>query len=86
VSPHTTSTTDAVRARAKRHAALDGFNLTPYLVPDGLDDIVDTLVPALQERGIYRREYTGSTLRAHLDLPLLTRRAGTADTSPARAG
>ena len=41
-------------ARFVREGALDGFNLTPYLVPDGLDDIVDTLVPALQERGIYR--------------------------------
>ena len=55
-------------ARFVREGALDGFNLTPYLVPDGLDDIVDTLVPALQERGIYRTEYTGTTLREHLGL------------------
>ncbi|MFD5539963.1 F420-dependent methylene-tetrahydromethanopterin reductase, partial [Streptomyces sp. NPDC127079] len=51
-----------------RHGAVDGFNVTPYLVPDGLDDIVDLLVPALQERGVYRTEYTGSTLRDHLGL------------------
>ena len=61
-------------ARFVREGALDGFNLTPYLVPDGLDDIVDTLVPALQERGIYRTAYTGTTLRDHLELPPLRRR------------
>ncbi|MFJ4849610.1 MULTISPECIES: NtaA/DmoA family FMN-dependent monooxygenase [unclassified Streptomyces] len=59
-----------------RHGAVDGFNVTPYLIPDGLDDIVDLLVPALQERGVYRTEYTGRTLRSHLGLrPPLTRRA-----------
>ncbi|MBD0708822.1 MULTISPECIES: NtaA/DmoA family FMN-dependent monooxygenase [unclassified Streptomyces] len=54
--------------RFVRHGALDGFNISPYLVPDGLDDIVDLLVPALQERGLYRTAYTGSTLREHLEL------------------
>ncbi|MFF0765883.1 hypothetical protein ACFYWH_38685 [Streptomyces sp. NPDC003737] len=34
-----------------RHGAIDGFNVTPYLIPEGLDDIVDLLVPELQERG-----------------------------------
>ncbi|MER8044575.1 NtaA/DmoA family FMN-dependent monooxygenase [Streptomyces sp. NPDC094032] len=51
-----------------RHGALDGFNISPYLIPDGLDDIVDLLVPALQERGAYRTAYTGTTLREHLGL------------------
>jgi FMN-dependent oxidoreductase (nitrilotriacetate monooxygenase family) len=55
--------------RFAREGALDGFNISPYLVPDGLDDIVDKLVPELQARGLYRTEYTGTTLRAHLDLP-----------------
>lgn len=60
-----------------RHGAIDGFNVTPYLIPDGLDDIVDLLVPALQERGVYRTEYTGTTLREHLGLrePLTHRAA-----------
>ncbi|WP_316775895.1 LLM class oxidoreductase [Streptomyces sasae] len=49
-----------------RHGAVDGFNITPYLIPDGLDDIVDLLVPELQERGVYRTAYTGTTLREHL--------------------
>ncbi|MFJ3903589.1 NtaA/DmoA family FMN-dependent monooxygenase [Streptomyces sp. NPDC090025] len=55
--------------RFARHGAVDGFNITPYLIPDGLDDIVELLVPELQERGAYRTAYTGSTLREHLDLP-----------------
>ncbi|MFD7574882.1 F420-dependent methylene-tetrahydromethanopterin reductase, partial [Streptomyces sp. NPDC059810] len=42
--------------------------LSPDLVPDGLDDIVDLLVPELQERGVYRSAYTGTTLREHLGL------------------
>ncbi|MEU5623128.1 MULTISPECIES: hypothetical protein [Streptomyces] len=63
--------------RFVRHSAIDGFNVTPYLIPDGLDDIVDLLVPELQERGIYRTEYTGSTLRGNLGLraPLTHRSA-----------
>ncbi|MFF2083499.1 NtaA/DmoA family FMN-dependent monooxygenase [Nocardia sp. NPDC058176] len=51
-----------------RHGASHGFNVTPYLVPTGLDEIVDWLVPELQERGSYRTEYTGTTLREHLGL------------------
>ncbi|MCD7101435.1 NtaA/DmoA family FMN-dependent monooxygenase [Pseudoclavibacter sp. 13-3] len=45
-----------------------GFNITPYLTPTGLDDIVDKLVPELQSRGIYPSDYAGSTLREHLGL------------------
>jgi alkanesulfonate monooxygenase len=49
--------------------ACDGFNvLFPYL-PAGLDDFVDHVVPELQRRGIYRREYEGITLRENLGLP-----------------
>lgn len=54
--------------RFVRHGAIDGFNVSPYLVPHGLDDIVNLLVPELQERGVYRTGYTGSTLREHLGL------------------
>src|SRR5690606_36098080 len=49
--------------------ASDGFNVMfPYL-PGGLDDFVDRVVPELQRRGIYRRDYEGATLREHLGLP-----------------
>ncbi|WP_338931085.1 NtaA/DmoA family FMN-dependent monooxygenase [Streptomyces netropsis] len=50
--------------------AADGFILVPHLTPGGLDDFVDRVVPLLQERGAFRTEYTGSTLREHLGLPL----------------
>ncbi|MCV7235313.1 NtaA/DmoA family FMN-dependent monooxygenase [Mycobacterium branderi] len=46
--------------------ACDGFILVPHLTPHGLDDFVDQVVPLLQERGVYRTEYTGTTLREHL--------------------
>jgi FMN-dependent oxidoreductase (nitrilotriacetate monooxygenase family) len=55
-------------ARFVRHGAVDGFNVSPYIVPHGLDDIVNLLVPALQERGVYPAEYQGNTLREHLGL------------------
>lgn len=49
--------------------ACDGFNIMfPYL-PAGLDDFVDRVVPELQRRGIFRREYEGATLRENLGLP-----------------
>jgi hypothetical protein len=37
-------------------------------VPEGLDVFVEELVPELQRRGIFRREYQGTTLRDHLGL------------------
>ncbi|MCG5218635.1 NtaA/DmoA family FMN-dependent monooxygenase [Streptosporangium sp. KLBMP 9127] len=49
-------------------AAADGFILVPHLTPGGLDDFVDRVVPILQERGVFRAEYTGTTLRDHLGL------------------
>jgi FMN-dependent oxidoreductase (nitrilotriacetate monooxygenase family) len=46
----------------------DGFNiLFPYL-PEGLDDFVDKVIPELQRRKIFRREYAGTTLRENLGL------------------
>ncbi len=51
-----------------REGASDGFNVMFPFVPQGLDDVVDLLVPELQRRGIFRREYEGSTLREHLGL------------------
>ncbi|WNI32817.1 NtaA/DmoA family FMN-dependent monooxygenase [Streptomyces sp. ITFR-6] len=48
--------------------AADGFILVPHLTPGGLDDFVGRVVPLLQERGVFRSAYTGSTLRSHLGL------------------
>ena len=48
--------------------ACDGFTVMfPYL-PGGLDDFVDRVVPELQRRRIFRREYEGKTLRENLGL------------------
>jgi alkanesulfonate monooxygenase SsuD/methylene tetrahydromethanopterin reductase-like flavin-dependent oxidoreductase (luciferase family) len=49
--------------------ASDGFNVMfPYL-PEGLEDFVEKVIPELQRRGIFRREYEGATLRENLGLP-----------------
>jgi len=49
--------------------ACDGFNVMFPYVPGGLDDFVEKVVPELQARGLFRREYEGTTLREHLGLP-----------------
>ena len=49
--------------------ACDGFNIMFPWVPGGLDDFVDRVVPELQRRGLFRREYEGKTLRENLGLP-----------------
>ncbi|WP_424215242.1 NtaA/DmoA family FMN-dependent monooxygenase [Streptomyces sp. BI20] len=68
--------------------AADGFILVPHLTPGGLDAFADTVVPLLQERGVFRTEYTGTTLREHLGLSVPergTRRApGTVPADAAR--
>jgi hypothetical protein len=47
----------------------DGFVVMfPYL-PEGLNDFVDHVVPELQRRGIFRKEYEGTILRDHFGLP-----------------
>ena len=49
--------------------ATDGFTLQfPYL-PEGLDDVVNRVIPELQRRGLFRTEYEGKTLRENLGLP-----------------
>ncbi|GAC70484.1 NtaA/DmoA family FMN-dependent monooxygenase [Gordonia soli] len=46
--------------------AIDGFNLQPDVLIDGLEVIVDELIPILRRRGLYRTEYETHTLRDHL--------------------
>jgi len=43
--------------------AADGFNVMPSHFLEGLTDFVDLVVPILQQRGLYRTEYEGTTLR-----------------------
>jgi FMN-dependent oxidoreductase (nitrilotriacetate monooxygenase family) len=62
-------------AEYARAGAVDGFNISPWLVPTGLDDIVNHLVPELQERGVYPTQYRGTTLRENLGLAVPERDA-----------
>ncbi|WP_067820748.1 LLM class flavin-dependent oxidoreductase [Nocardia inohanensis] len=48
--------------------AADGFNIMPPYLPGGLEDFVDRVVPILQERGLFRTDYTATTLRGHYGL------------------
>ena len=57
-------------ARHLESEAVDGFDILPQLLPGTVKEIVEKLVPALHERGIYRTTYQGSTLREHLGLEL----------------
>lgn len=47
-------------------ADVDGFNLSRTVTPECLEDVVRLLVPALQERGRYKRAYTPGTYREKL--------------------
>src|SRR5580698_3255152 len=49
--------------------AADGFNVLPPYFPGAFDDFVDLVVPELQRRGLFRRDYEGMTLRGHFGLP-----------------
>ncbi|MGD1428786.1 LLM class flavin-dependent oxidoreductase [Mycolicibacterium septicum] len=44
--------------------AVDGFNINPAITPTGLTDFIDQVIPLLQARGIYKREYPGAGSRA----------------------
>ena len=48
--------------------AADGFNILAPIFPQGLDDVIDLVLPELRRRGLFRTEYTGTTLREHLGL------------------
>lgn len=48
--------------------AADGFNVMPAVLPSGLEAFVDHVVPVLRRRGLFRSEYTGTTLREHYGL------------------
>jgi N-acetyl-S-(2-succino)cysteine monooxygenase len=58
--------------------AADGFNILPPYFPGAFAEFVDRVVPELQRRGLFRRDYHGTTLRHHFGLPQVER--------PARGG
>jgi FMN-dependent oxidoreductase (nitrilotriacetate monooxygenase family) len=65
-----TTIADAIN-RAVQEDASDGYILISHITPGGLDGFVDQVVPLLQERGVFRTDYEGSTLREHLGLASL---------------
>jgi alkanesulfonate monooxygenase SsuD/methylene tetrahydromethanopterin reductase-like flavin-dependent oxidoreductase (luciferase family) len=48
---------------------VDGFLVHPAYLPGGLNDFVDLVIPELQNRGLFRTEYEGATLRENMGLP-----------------
>ncbi len=52
-------------------SAADGFVVSPAFLPDTFEDFVDGVVPVLQDKGLFRRDYQGTTLRDHLGLAAL---------------
>ena len=44
-------------------SGVDGFNITPTYTPGSFAEVVDLVVPVLQHRGVFRKEYAGRTLR-----------------------
>ena len=46
--------------------ACDGFVVAPTVFPGIFEEIAAALVPELQRRGVFRRDYTGRTLRENL--------------------
>ncbi|WP_299561187.1 NtaA/DmoA family FMN-dependent monooxygenase [uncultured Mycolicibacterium sp.] len=50
--------------------AADGFVLQHAWLPGQFETFVEQVVPVLRKRGLFRHEYTGTTLREHLGLPV----------------
>ena len=73
---------DAIDELVQADAA-DGFILVPHITPGGLAPFVDQVVPRLQERGVFRADYQGTTPR-HLGLGRPARKG--ADRRPHQGG
>lgn len=68
--------------------AADGFNIMPAVLPSGLTEFVDQVVPILRERGLFRTEYESTTLRGHygLGLPAEPERTAAPSAAPPAPG
>jgi hypothetical protein len=51
------------------NGAADGFNVMPAVLPSGLEAFVEHVIPILCQRGLFRTEYAGATLREHYGIP-----------------
>ena len=50
------------------NGAADGFNVLAPWLPGGLDEFIELVLPELRRRGLFREDYSGSTLREHFGL------------------
>jgi FMN-dependent oxidoreductase (nitrilotriacetate monooxygenase family) len=66
---------DSINDLVQQDAA-DGYILVPHITPDGLAEFAQKVVPLLQEKGVFRTEYAGTTLRDHLGLEPVKERTG----------
>ncbi len=64
--------------------ACDGFVVSATHVPGAYEDFVSFVVPELRRRGLFRKEYTGTTLRENLGLPTAERGAWRPARSPSQ--
>ncbi|ULJ82773.1 hypothetical protein MF410_35605 (plasmid) [Rhizobium sp. C104] len=58
---------DVMEERFENYGA-DGFNIMAPMMPGGLADFIELVVPRLRRRGLFRTEYEGTTLRENLGL------------------
>jgi FMN-dependent oxidoreductase (nitrilotriacetate monooxygenase family) len=58
---------DHLQERFETYAA-DGFNVMAPVLPGGLKDFIELVMPELRRRNLIRSEYDGNTLRDNLDL------------------
>jgi alkanesulfonate monooxygenase len=65
--------------------AADGFNIMPPYLPGGLDEFVQQVIPILQQRGLFRTEYEGRTLRENLGLSRPASQYSATESTPAIA-
>ncbi|CAB4754131.1 unannotated protein [freshwater metagenome] len=63
--------------------AADGFNIMGAALPSGLETFIETVLPILRARGLFRTEYAGTTLREHYGLPRPANRWDAAVGAPA---
>ena len=74
-----------VMERWIKEEAADGFNIVPAVLPSGIDEFVELVIPELQRRKLFRTDYEGATLRENLGLPPVLPRfprpSATADTA-----
>lgn len=50
------------------NGAADGFNIMPQQMSEGLTEFIESVIPELQNRGLFKTEYTDGTLRDKLGI------------------